>query len=143
MIKYPMHFEVKAKAPSGVQTPFEASGEDFPPIMCAVPKEFNGPGGGYSPEELFAMAVMSCLIATFKVFAEKTKFSFGEISGFAKLIIDRNAQGVPELQKLEMNFTLTGVQDQTKAKSLLAEAEKFCLVSNAIKTEKSFNYKFE
>jgi len=142
MIKYPLQFEVSSKSPSGIQTPFEGKAHDLAPITCAVPKEFMGPGGGYSPEDLYALAVVGCLIATFKVFAERAKFAFSEIEGKAKLTIDRNPEGVPELSKLDLSFTLTGVQDQEQAKKILAESEKYCLISNAIKTEKSFSYEF-
>jgi len=142
MIKYPLSFTVHSKGAAGVPTPIEASAENFPPIAGAIPKEFGGPGGGYSPEDLFAISVISCLIATFKVFAEKGKLVYTEISAEAKLGIDRNAEGVPEFQTLEMSFTLTGVEDQEKAKTLLAESQKYCLVSNAITCKKTFNYAF-
>ncbi|MBS0629320.1 MAG: OsmC family protein [Verrucomicrobia bacterium] len=142
MIKYPLFFEVRANSPSGIQTLFEGSALDFPPIPCAIPTEFNGPGGGYSPEELLSLAVLSCVMATFKVFAERSKVVFDNISASAKLTIDRNPQGVPELKKLDMKFTLSGVQDQQKARALLVESEKYCLVSNAVKSEKSYEYAF-
>jgi organic hydroperoxide reductase OsmC/OhrA len=142
MIKYPLEFKVHAKAASGVATPYEAQAENFPPIAGSVPKEFMGPGSGYSPEDLFALSVTCCLIATFKVFAERAKLEFSELAGEATLTIDRNAQGVPELQKLSIQFTLTGASDQEKAKTLFAESEKYCLVSNAIKCEKAFAYDF-
>lgn len=142
MIKYPLFFEAKTKSPSGSQTKFEGSSENFPPIPCAIPKEFGGPGDGYSPEDLFALSVISCLVATFKVFAERGKLSYETIEGGAKLTIDRNAQGVPSFQKLDLSFKLTGVEDQEKAKAFLAEAEKYCLVSNAITPEKTFSYDF-
>lgn len=142
MIQYPLSFTVRSKGAAGIPAPIEASAEDFPPIGGAIPKEFGGPGGGYSPEDLFALSVVSCLIATFKVFAEKAKLAYTEISGEAKLIIDRNAQGVPEFQTLEITFTLSGVEDQEKAKTLLGESEKYCLVSNAITCKKTFNYAF-
>lgn len=142
MIKYPMHFEGHVKSTKGMETPLQADAEGLPPINCAIPKEFAGPGGGYSPEDLYILSVLSCLIATFKVFAQKAGLEFGEISAKGTLMIDRNEQGIPELKKLDTEFTLTGVQDQEKAKTILAESEKYCLVSNAIKTEKSFQYNF-
>jgi len=142
MIKYPLVFDVEAKSTSGIETLMEGAAHNNPPIPCAIPPEFGGPGGGYSPEDLYALAVVSCLIATFKVFATRAKFSFSDIKGGAKLTIDRNSQGVPELQKLDLHFTLTGVEDQEKAKLLFGEAEKYCLVSNAIRSEKTFNYTF-
>jgi len=142
MIKYPLFFEVCADSESGVNTLFEAKAFDFPEITCAIPTEFKGPGGGYSPEELFSLAVLTCLIATFKVFAEKSKLQYSNIRASGKLTIDRNAQGMPELKKLAITLTLSGVQDQEKAKTLLTESEKYCLVSNAIKTEKTFEHLF-
>lgn len=142
MIKYPLFFEVSANSESGINTLFEASALDFPPITCAIPPEFKGPGGGYSPEELLAIAVMSCLIATFKVFAERGKLQYASIDGKAKLTVDRNAQGMTELRKLDFMFTFSGVQDKEKASMLLAEAKKYCLVSNAVKTEQSIDHKF-
>lgn len=142
MIKYPLFFEASSNSTSGINTTFEATAYDLPAITCAIPKEFGGPGGGYSPEDLFSLAVLSCLIATFKVFAERAKLQFTNINGSAKLTIDRNVQGVPELKKLDIKFTLSGVQDQAKAKLLLGESEKYCLVSNAAKTEKTFEYEF-
>ncbi|NGX37905.1 MAG: hypothetical protein K1000chlam2_01073 [Chlamydiae bacterium] len=142
MIKYPLYFEGGAKSAKGVNTPFEASADNYPPIACSIPEGFLGPGGGYSPEDLYLLAVTTCLIATFKVFAEKAQVAYTEISAKAKLTIDRNAQGIPELQKIDVTFLLTGVEDQEKAKTVLGEAEKYCLVSNAIKSEKTFNYQF-
>lgn len=142
MIKYPLFFEVSANSVSGVSTLFEGSALNFPPIHCAIPTEFNGPGGGYSPEELLSLAVLSCVIATFKVFAERAKLHFETISATAKLTIDRSSGGIPELKKLDMKFTLSGVQDQEKAKLLLAESEKYCLVSNAVKSEKTYAHEF-
>ncbi len=79
MIKYPLFFEVSANSISGVSTLFEGNALNFPTIHCAIPTEFNGPGGGYSPEELFSLAVLSCVIATFKVFAERSKLHFETI----------------------------------------------------------------
>ncbi len=123
-----------------MQTQFQAEAEDFPAIGCAIPQQFGGPGGGYSPEDLFALSVITCLVATFKVLAERGQLVYSTIAAEATLTIDRNAQGVVALQKLEISITLKGVQDETKARALLADSEKYCLVSNAIKCEKQFSY---
>jgi len=142
MIKYPLYFHAEVKSGSGKDTPFEGRVEEYPPVVCAIPKGFGGKGGGYSPEELYIMAISACLIATFKVFAEKAQLAFEDIHADAKLTIDRNEQGVPELQKVDVVVTLKGAKDQEKAKTLLGEAEKFCLVTNAVKSAKTFTYKF-
>lgn len=142
MIKYPMQFEGHVKSTKGMETPIESSVEGLSVIRGAIPKEFAGPGGGYSPEDLYILSVLSCLIATFKVFAQKSNVTFRNISAKGMLTIDRNEKGVPEFKQLDTEFTLTGVEDQKKAKAILAEAEKYCLVSNAIKTPKTFQYNF-
>ncbi len=142
MNKYPMHFEGHVKSTKGIEPPLHADAEGLPPISCAIPKEFGGPGGGYSPEDLYILSIMSCLIATFKVFAEKAALGFGEIHSKGILTIDRDEKGVPQLKKLDLEFTLTGVEDQEKAKTILKESEKYCLVSNATKSEKTFKYTF-
>ena len=143
MIKYPLQFHTTVKSPSGMNTPFEGHVEGYPAVVCAVPEGFGGKGGGYSPEDLYIMAISSCFVATFKVFAEKASLVFNEIHADAKLTIDRNEQGVPELQKVDLVFTLTGVTDQEKAQTILAESEKYCLVGNATKSAKTFTYKFD
>lgn len=143
MIKYPLYFGAEAKSEKGINTKFEGKVENYPPIIGAIPEGFNGPGGGYSPEDLYLLAIATCLIATFKVFAEKAGLEYSEIYASSKLTIDRNEKGIPELKKVDVTFTLKGAKDQEKAKTVLAESEKYCLVSNAVKSEKSFNYQFE
>jgi uncharacterized OsmC-like protein len=143
MIKYPLQFHAKVKSPSGMNTLFEGFVKGYPAVTCAVPEVFGGQGGGYSPEDLYIMAISSCFIATFKVFAAKVALDFNEIHADGKLTVDRNEQGVPELQKVNLVFTLTGATDQEKAQTILAESEKYCLVGNASKSAKTFTYKFD
>lgn len=142
MIQYPLYFHASAKGDKGRETPFEARVESYPPIMCAIPEGFNGPGGGYSPEDLYILAIETCFIATFKTFAEKAKLEYSHININGKLTVDRGEGGVPFLQKVDLDITLTGAQDQEMAKKVLGEAEKYCLVSNASKSEKNYNYTF-
>lgn len=141
MVTYPMKFEVSSSGSSGVQTSFEARAENFDPIPCAIPPQFNGPGGAYSPEDLLALSLTTCLIATFKVFAEKSQFAYERIEAKGILIIDR-VGGMVAISKIEVELTLYGAQDQQKGTSLLQQAEKYCLVSNALKVEKTISHRF-
>lgn len=142
MVTYPMKFEVSSTGPSGVQTPIEASAENFSPIPCAIPPQFNGPGGGYSPEDLLALSLTTCLIATFKVFAEKSQFTYERIEASGFLTIDR-VGGMVAISKIDVELTLYGAQDQQKGTALLQQAEKYCLVSNALKIEKKLSFHFK
>ncbi|HSX12711.1 MAG TPA: OsmC family protein [Rhabdochlamydiaceae bacterium] len=142
MIAYPMKFEVSTTSVSGIKTALEASAESFDPITCAIPSQFNGPGGGYSPEDLLALSLTTCLIATFKVFAEKSPFAYERIQAKAYLTIDR-VGGTVAISKIDVEMTLYGVQDQQKATALMQQAEKYCLVSNTLKVEKSLSLHFQ
>ena len=113
---------------------------DIPFYPCAIPPEFTGPGGAYSPEELLGIAAVSCLIATFKVFAEKTSLSFGEISGNAKVIVDRPPGKPVGITNMEITLKVTGASDREKALKLLEEAKKNCLVTNSLNLEKTYSF---
>jgi organic hydroperoxide reductase OsmC/OhrA len=141
MIQYPLIFEVNASSASGIQSSWEGQvkHENLSPILSAIPREFHGPGGGYSPEDLLALALANCIVATFKVFAEKTKFSFERIDVQTKLFIDRT-KGTVGITKLETTVNLKGAADPQKAGQLLEEAKKNCLVSNALNVEKVFTF---
>ena len=75
MVKYPMSFKAQAHSPAGIQSPWSSKAEAMPekPLTLAIPPEFEGPGGGFSPEDLYLLALENCFVATFKVFAEKSR----------------------------------------------------------------------
>jgi uncharacterized OsmC-like protein len=140
MIKFPMKFEVEANASSGAGSQWTSHAQKLPPIPSAIPPEFMGPGGGYSPEDLFALALLNCLIATFKVYCEKSNVNFQEIKGKVSLTVDKIA-GQAGLAMTEANVFLDvlGAGDVEKVKKLLDSAIKDCAVSNSIKTGKTFH----
>jgi uncharacterized OsmC-like protein len=99
-----------------------------------------GPGGGYSPEDLFAIALLNCLIATFKVYCEKSKVDFQEIKGKVNLTVDKlSGQSGLAMTQADIFFDISGVSDAEKARKLLDGAIKDCAVSNSIKTGKTFH----
>ena len=140
MIKFPMKFEAVASALQGIQTQWSAQSDQLPPIPSAIPPEFMGPGGGYSPEDLFGLAILNCLIATFKVYAEKSKATFSEIKGRIIVMVDKN-QTDPgfAITQAEVFFDVTGASDVEKVRKLLEAAIRDCAVSNSVKTGKTFH----
>ena len=140
MIKFPLKFEVSAASPQGANTKWQGGTAHLPSITCAIPPEFMGPGGGYSPEDLFALSLLNCLIATFKVYAEKSRVTFQEIKGRIDLTLDKIAgESGFAMTQADVFFDLTGVSDKDRAKKLLDQAIKDCAVSNSIKTGKTFH----
>jgi organic hydroperoxide reductase OsmC/OhrA len=140
MIKFPLKFEVKAVAVEGTSAQWTAQNELLPPIPCAIPPEFMGPGEGYSPEDFFAMALLNCLIATFKVYCEKAKVSFREIKGKVVLTVDKvPGQSGLAMPQADIFLDVAGASDTEQARKLLDGAIKDCAVSNSIKTGKTFH----
>ncbi len=140
MVKFPMKFEVQATASSGINSPWTAQTDLLPPIPCAIPPEFMGPGGGYSPEDLFALAVVNCIIATFKVYAEKSKLSFESVQGKALLTVDKlPSEPGFGMTQIDITLDIKGALDPDKAKKVMEVSIKDCAVSNSIKSGKTFH----
>ncbi|MES2273621.1 MAG: OsmC family protein [Chlamydiota bacterium] len=140
MIKFPMKFEAEASAPSGIAVPWTAQAGSLPPIPSAIPPEFMGPGAGYSPEDLFALALLNCLIASFKVYSEKSNAPFQEINGKIALTVDKiiGTSGFGMTQA-DIFLNVTGAADIERSRKILDSAIKDCAVSNSIKTGKTFH----
>jgi organic hydroperoxide reductase OsmC/OhrA len=141
MLKFPMEFEMQGSAPEGLETLWEMSSQNLPPISCAIPTEFRGPGGAYSPEDLLGLAAISCLIATFKVFAKLSSLIFQDIRAKATLVVDRLEGKPAAITSLRISLHVTGASDRDKALKLLEESKKNCLVTQSLAIEK--NYQFE
>lgn len=140
MIKFPMKFEARATSQQGSGSQWSAQAGDLPVITSAIPPEFMGPGGGYSPEDLFALALLNCLIATFKVYCEKSKVSFQEVKGKIHLTVDRiTGQTGFAMTQADIFFDIEGASDPEKIRKLMDSAIKDCAVSNSVKTGKTFH----
>ncbi|MBX9744451.1 MAG: OsmC family protein [Chlamydiales bacterium] len=140
MMKFPMKFEVSATAKAGIGSQWTAQAGELPPIPSAIPPEFSGPGGGYSPEDLFGIAVSNCLIALYKVYCEKAKISFQHIEIKADVVIDKQPSD-PSFLITEVNIycTISGASNQDRARELFDQVAKDCPVSNSIRSGKTFH----
>lgn len=140
MIKFPLKFEVSASAGPKAESQWTAQADNLPPIVSAIPPEFMGPGGGYSPEDLFAISLLNCLIATFKVYCERSNVHFEKVDGRVQLTVDKMAGETGfAMTQAEIFFDITGASDVEKARKMMNSAIKDCAVSNSIKTGKAFH----
>ncbi len=111
----------------------------MPNIEVATPPEFPGGHPGiWSPEHLFVGAAEICLMTTFLSLAEKAKLRFANYTS--------EAEGFLEKTEGELRFTrivlypkvvVEREEDVEKAHKLLEKAEKYCLISNSMRTEVS------
>lgn len=143
MIKYPLFFNARSSSCSGIANNWESSASELFSIECSIPKEFMGPGSGYSPEDFMVMAVANCFIATFKVFAERAQLDFENLSVQAKLEINRLSTGQVGVSSINLDITLSGASLESKAQILLEETKKNCMMANALKVETRFNMRID
>ena len=141
MIKYPLSFKVKAESSFGIGQLWQAHAEAFDqPLTMAIPPEFSGPGGGFSPEDIYALALANCFVATFKVFAEKSKLSFAKILVEVELLVDRDENGRPWMAQSLMKVSLDQPSSSEYAFRILNKTKESCLILNSVKTNKSFEF---
>jgi len=105
-----------------------------PDIKVATPSEFRGHPGVWTPEDLFAASVNSCIMTTFLYYAEK--------NGIELVSYESQAEGVLELKEGRLIFSEIKIKplvfirrnsDIQKVKVILEASEKNCLISNSIK----------
>ena len=134
MITYPVHFVATAESESGIGSPWQALSQSHL-LSCAIPPEFEGPGNGFSPEDIFAQALTNCFIGTFKVFAEKSKIQFSKLNVSTHLIVDLNSQKQPVMKSAVLKVQIEGASNADRAKHLAERAFKSGFILNSVKTE--------
>lgn len=131
MQPFPHHYEVTAVAvPDG---DVHLGVEDVPPLATTTPREFDGPGGRWSPEALLVGAVADCFILTFRGLARNAKLPWESLECDATGTLERQ-DGVTRFTHVHLHASLSvpsGV-DAAAATALLQKAEDRCLVSRSL-----------
>lgn len=141
MLNYPMIFTVNSESQEGIKTLWQTHAPTLETkVPMAIPPEFDGPGGGFSPEDIYAMALQNCFIATFKVFAEKSRLHYSEIKITTALTVNRNEKGQPWMAKAHFKITLDKVLQPDNAKRILEKTSQNCMILNSVNTEKTFEF---
>ena len=102
-------------------------------LEIAAPREFDGPGDRWSPEELLVASVANCLILTFRAIATASKLGWRDLECEAKGTLDR-VDKVTKFTEIHIKVSLEIDQksDEDKALSLLKKAEQNCLITNSL-----------
>lgn len=144
MVRYPLHFETQTSADAGVTAHWSGGTRKHEAGMTlAIPTEFDGPGTGFSPEDLYAAALQNCFVATFKVLAQNSNLEFRAIKGNADLTVDRDENGTPWMSRIDLHFALEGVSDHDLARRLLDKTSRQCMILNSVRTEKVFTFSID
>ena len=87
------------------------------------------------------MALNNCFVATFKVYAERSRLQFLNIKIDSQLSVDRDETGSPIMKHIEMKIVLSGADTQKDlAERLLQKTSETCMVLNSTKTTKKFSF---
>lgn len=133
----PLVFHGRATSEAGISSKWNAQSPTGD-LACAIPPEFEGPGGGYSPEDLFVQALTNCFIATLKVYVEKSKLSFQNIDVQSELIVDKGESGRPVMHTCRLKVDITGCDKPERIRTLAQKAIENGFVLNSVKTKLEF-----
>lgn len=141
MYKFPMSFRVEVKDQGSAMPSWSSRAEAVPgSLAVAIPPGFNGPGGGYSPEDFFALAMANCFAATFRVIAEKSGVTYGELSIACNLEVDLNEAKKPWMARAHLDIKLHKPSNAERGQRLLEKVSGQCLIHQSVKTETTFNF---
>lgn len=126
-------FEVTARWKEGLRGEVTPSGVAST-VPFAVPREFGGPGGEWTPEHFLATAVGSCVQSTFLAIAGMSKLPVAGYETTASASMEKGSEGfrITEV-KLSVSIRVTAEKDVERAQRMIEKAEKLCPISNSLK----------
>lgn len=141
-VSYPLTFTASASADNG-DTSWKSSTEETS-IDVTVPPAFGGSKASLSPEQLYATAILNCLIATYKTIAERKNLVFDHITGEVEATLDRAGdEGRPTITDARVDIDVIGIADTGAAENVAEATEKNCFIHRSVDTdiETVFSYR--
>ncbi len=108
----------------------------LPTLEVVAPPEFNGPGGGWTPESLYVSAVASCFMLTFLALAEHGRLELQSANVSAQGKLERASEGGYRFTEVTVAATVVvrAAADVERAERLLKKAEASCFIAASIKS---------
>ena len=131
MMPLPHLYEVALSGgPTGYAT---LSAGGVPPLRSAPPKEYDGPGDAWSPEQLLLASVEACLMFTFRAVAQASKFDFLSLDLAGNGTVDRK-DGITRFTEMVLTakLTLPTGGDPERALRILDKGKNACLVTASL-----------
>ncbi|AOS97616.1 OsmC-like protein [Microbulbifer aggregans] len=134
MQDFPHHYRVAAKA--GKEGDVEVVAEGLEPIATAPPKQFDGPGDRWSPEDLLIGAVADCLVLTFRAIARHSKLDWVHLDCTVDGTLEKKEGGARFTAfRIHADLRIPAGEDEDKARRLLEKSESHCLVTASLSGE--------
>ena len=110
-------------------------------VMCgngmeasfSAPPEFGGYEGFATPEDLFTASISSCLMLTFETVCRKMGIDFQSFECECESTLEE-IDGMEMMTRVVIKPVVRGSETRKLEKALVL-AEKYCLVTNSIKSE--------
>jgi organic hydroperoxide reductase OsmC/OhrA len=134
VINYPISFFGSSIANAGIQSNWHVTASVFE-TKCSVPKEFEGSGDSFSPEDFFLLSLQNCFVATFKVYSHYSKLMFEEIKINSELIVDKDEKQKPVMRKIIFKIEVTNPSNQSKAETIINKVLENGFILQSVKTE--------
>jgi organic hydroperoxide reductase OsmC/OhrA len=126
---YVVDLETRDDASSTVKAP------PRPALTCGNPPEFDGNAEWWSPEHLLLASLQVCYRGTFNALAARANVKPKSYRTRTEAKLEKTDAGIVYTQ-IKLIATLdVAAADVEKTKELLAKAKKYCITSNALKTE--------
>ncbi len=106
----------------------------LPRLTSAPAPQFGGPGTEWSPEALLAAALADCFLMTFRAVSGAALFRWIRLECRVEAVLRRVGRH-PAFTDFTVHATVTLAPgaDGSKAKRLLKQAERACLITRSLK----------
>ena len=103
-------------------------------LEVGIPPEFDGDHEGLAPENLYALSLTNCFVATFNAISKRSNLDFEKIEADGVLKVGEK-DGETMMKKMNLEITLYSPENEDKAEVILQKTEENCWILNSVKTE--------
>lgn len=104
-------------------------------ILAGSPVQFGGKEGYWSPETLFLASIGLCFLTTLESLASKENIEISAFVSKVKAELNKTKDGLV-FTRIELKVDAKAkASDMERLKELIEKAKKYCIISNALKTE--------
>lgn len=134
MHSLPINFSSEAFSTGEFESPWSIKSGPVQ-AACAIPSEFGGYSGGFSPEDLFLQAVINCFVGTFKVYAKASRINFTDLHVKGKLTVDQGETKKVFMKTVVLDITIGGAERPDRIETIVAKTMREGFILNSVKSE--------